>query len=371
MRFFTNDADETADRRPDDDDRGTDTVQSDPVAVPNQRPPSPWSNTPAGDGAAHAGPAPAAGERHDDPASSPTGTSTSDPAGPDGPTWPDDRADSDHSTRPQDHTDPDDPAQPQDHTDLDDPTQPQDHTDSVDPTQPQDHTDSDDPARPEDRVDLDAPVAPEDFDDPDGPTRTDTGPADHHDELGEPDHHDRLGEPDPDRSGDEDGHAEVDLPLDGPVDTAAVDSGNRAEDGADEPAAADTTVTPPADDPAVISERIGENPELAAVPVPVAATASGPGTGAGADRFFSADDAQSFQDRWRDVQLRFVDSPQEAAADGARLVGEAVDRLIADLQAQRDGLTGDTENAQDTEDTEKLRVRLRGHREILNRILGL
>ena len=54
---------------------------------------------------------------------------------------------------------------------------------------------------------------------------------------------------------------------------------------------------------------------------------------------FGSDDAQAFRDRWRDVQLRFVDSPKEATTEAARLVDEAVDKLTASLRAQKDQLS--------------------------------
>jgi hypothetical protein len=81
---------------------------------------------------------------------------------------------------------------------------------------------------------------------------------------------------------------------------------------------------------------------------------------------FGADDAQTFKNRWRDVQLRFVDSPKEATTEAAGLLDEAVDRLAASLRTQKGRLAGDG-----TEDTEKLRVELRGYRDMLNRILDL
>ncbi len=105
----------------------------------------------------------------------------------------------------------------------------------------------------------------------------------------------------------------------------------------------------------------------AAVPVAAAASAGPVSTGtATAGSLFDADDARSFQERWRDVQLQFVDSPKEATAEAAGLLDEAVDRLAASLRAQKGRLAGDG-----TEDTEKLRVELRGYRDMLNRILGL
>jgi hypothetical protein len=81
---------------------------------------------------------------------------------------------------------------------------------------------------------------------------------------------------------------------------------------------------------------------------------------------FAASDAQSFQDRWREVQLRFVDSPKEATAEAAKLVDEAVDQLTASLKAQKDQVA-----IENSEDTEQLRVELRGYRDILNRVLTL
>jgi len=83
------------------------------------------------------------------------------------------------------------------------------------------------------------------------------------------------------------------------------------------------------------------------------------------DSLFGADSAKDFQERWREVQLRFVDSPKDAAAEAAGLVDEAVDRLTASLKAQKDTLLSDSD------DTEKLRLELRGYRDILNKILSL
>ncbi len=76
-------------------------------------------------------------------------------------------------------------------------------------------------------------------------------------------------------------------------------------------------------------------------------------------------DGDSFAERFRDIQLRFVDEPKEATAEAATLVGDAVDKLTGALKAQRDGLAGNSD------DTEKLRVELRAYRDILNRLLAL
>ena len=80
---------------------------------------------------------------------------------------------------------------------------------------------------------------------------------------------------------------------------------------------------------------------------------------------FGQSDAQTFQERWREVQLRFVDSPRDATNEAAGLLDEAVDRLSANLRSQKDSLM------QDSDDTEQLRVQLRGYRDMINRILDL
>ncbi|WP_433301628.1 hypothetical protein ACQP2F_06635 [Actinoplanes sp. CA-030573] len=81
------------------------------------------------------------------------------------------------------------------------------------------------------------------------------------------------------------------------------------------------------------------------------------------DRLFAEGD--SFADRFRDIQLRFVDSPKEATAEAAALVGEAVDKLTSALKAQKDALAGESD------DTEQLRVQLRSYRDLLNRLSAL
>jgi hypothetical protein len=106
-------------------------------------------------------------------------------------------------------------------------------------------------------------------------------------------------------------------------------------------------------------------PAVVAVPVAAATAATPAADAAKSDRLFDPEDARSFQDRWRDVQLRFVDSPKDAAGDAAELVDEAVEKLSASLRAQRAGLNNDTD------DTEQLRVQLRGYRDMLNRLLSL
>lgn len=92
--------------------------------------------------------------------------------------------------------------------------------------------------------------------------------------------------------------------------------------------------------------------------------------GSAATSFLDADQADAFRDRWRDVQLRFVDDPQGAAGQARDLVTEAVEALTAALTAQRDGLGGDTDGA-GADDTEQLRMTVRRYRDLLDRLLAI
>ncbi|WP_173056266.1 hypothetical protein [Phytohabitans houttuyneae] len=76
--------------------------------------------------------------------------------------------------------------------------------------------------------------------------------------------------------------------------------------------------------------------------------------------------AQGYRDRWREVQLRFVDDPPAAAREANQLVEEAVGALTAELSRQKEQLSGWS-----GEDTEDLRAVVRRHRDFLDRLLGL
>lgn len=83
---------------------------------------------------------------------------------------------------------------------------------------------------------------------------------------------------------------------------------------------------------------------------------------------FEADVAQRFRDRWRDVQLRFVDDPRAAAGEAQALVDEAIQALASALSAQKSRL-GAWQDAGST-DTEQLRMAVRQYRDFLDRVLG-
>jgi hypothetical protein len=175
---------------------------------------------------------------------------------------------------------------------------------------------------------------------------------------------------------DVDGHdhgphdAAVDLPLDSTSpstpDEPTPSATTYGPDGTVTTTEADTDSTAEAlkddgdfDDPTAVDTETGDTaPAADKMPGSVAEPDLG--------TLFAAADADSFHERWRDVQLRFVDSPKEATAEAAGLLDEAVEKLAAGLRAQKETVAHEA-----SDDTERLRVELRGYREILVRILGL
>jgi hypothetical protein len=291
MKFFSNDAKENSDE-PYGRDHG-DVVTSDPVAVPQQRAGSPWSDAPAD-------------------ASTTDDVSRSDVSSADAST-------TDASTTGDEAGSPEDELaeqQPRDETD-EEPAGRRDETATVTTYHPDGTVESQDGE--------DGAVRDEDtFASPQA-VETATGET--------------LG-------------AESDEPADEP----------------DEPESDPALRRDVAEAPAEPDDTAAEEAPVAAATAAAAAEAAAPAapgsvSAAPLDRLFS--DGDSFAERFREIQLRFVDSPKEATADAAALVGEAVDKLTSALQAQKDTLGGDSD------DTEQLRVQLRSYRDLLNRLSAL
>lgn len=82
------------------------------------------------------------------------------------------------------------------------------------------------------------------------------------------------------------------------------------------------------------------------------------------ESLFGAELSRQLQERWRDVQLRFVDDPRAATEEARLLVTEAVEQLTRSLGAPDDRAgTG-------TDDTERMRLTIRGYRDLFDRLLG-
>jgi hypothetical protein len=336
MRFFSNDAKETNDGEPDRDDET--------AAVPQQRVGSAWSDAPT--------------DSSETPATADTATAV-------------DTSDDGHDAH-----DPGDPGSgPDDQVDLplderstfDDPQVNESTVTSPDASvnEPTDAettgTDADPAIR--DEGDFDAPQAVEPATDQPldaGTDAADTDTADTDTTEGD------ATEVDTTDTGTDVDTPVAATPVESDSDSTTYASAASADDSATDHDDALTEDPTPAD-------TADSTAAVAAVPVAVAAADAVPARAAkpgsvpekGLDSLFAYSDAQAFRDRWRDVQLRFVDSPKDATAEAAGLVDEAVDILTAGLKAQKDTLLSDSD------DTEKLRLELRGYRDILNKVLGL
>jgi hypothetical protein len=342
MKFFSNDAKENTDgpdydgpdNRSDYDRDRTDLVTSDPVAVPQQRAGSPWTDAPAGD------------------------TTDTARGGADAETDFRTETDSDAELAEQERRDGTDEDVPTTDDRLEAPAQPGSEGDDSYTSEAEGlHRAEDD--------DLDKP-ATDDSHEAEGD----------HEAKGDHavDEHEAAADHPVDESLKDEGtfdSPEAVEPTTGePLDSASVHDEADKDEVNGAPLAVEPEPVPlPALEPdtatatATASSSDDDVPVVAAVPVETAGT-PGSTPAPALDKLFA--DGDDYADRFRDIQLRFVDSPKEATAEAAALVGEAVDKLTAALTSQRDALSGG-----DTEDTEKLRVELRGYRDLLNRLRAL
>jgi hypothetical protein len=82
-----------------------------------------------------------------------------------------------------------------------------------------------------------------------------------------------------------------------------------------------------------------------------------------------AEDGAGFQERWREIQVRFVDEPQGAVQDADTLVAELMQRLAAGFAEERQRLEGEWERGEEVS-TEDLRQALQHYRSFFNRLLS-
>ncbi|MFF4234616.1 hypothetical protein ACFYYL_01990 [Actinomadura geliboluensis] len=110
-------------------------------------------------------------------------------------------------------------------------------------------------------------------------------------------------------------------------------------------------------------------PEPAADTGPTADTGplAAPGPVAAPDGLFDPAETERFRERWREVQSAFVDDPGAAVRRADELAAEAAEALLRAIAAHRralsDGLDGGGQA-----DTERLRLALRGYRDLLDRV---
>lgn len=85
---------------------------------------------------------------------------------------------------------------------------------------------------------------------------------------------------------------------------------------------------------------------------------------------FLAGQGDEVRERWRAVQVSFVDEPEAAVDQARRLVGDVADSLIDAIRQEGDRLAGDRADGTG-ERTEDLRLALRRYRDHLDRLLAV
>ncbi len=79
--------------------------------------------------------------------------------------------------------------------------------------------------------------------------------------------------------------------------------------------------------------------------------------------------AATFQDRWEEVQTRFIDEPRGAVEEADRLVAELMQKLAESFAQERERLEAQWGRGEDIS-TEDLRVTLQRYRSFFQRLLA-
>ncbi|HEY2577271.1 MAG TPA: hypothetical protein VGI74_13280 [Streptosporangiaceae bacterium] len=84
---------------------------------------------------------------------------------------------------------------------------------------------------------------------------------------------------------------------------------------------------------------------------------------------FGPDELEGIVNRWRDIQVSFVDEPRKAVKDADNLVAELMERLARMFASQREQLEARLTTG-DPASTEDLRQGLRRYRSFFERLLA-
>jgi hypothetical protein len=83
----------------------------------------------------------------------------------------------------------------------------------------------------------------------------------------------------------------------------------------------------------------------------------------------SSDESESYQERWRGIQTRFVDEPRSAVENADGLVAEIMKRVAETFSQERTELERHWDRGDDVS-TEDLRVALQRYRSFFHRLLA-
>lgn len=129
------------------------------------------------------------------------------------------------------------------------------------------------------------------------------------------------------------------------------------------------------DDLAATSPRNdGAGDDQTAQDAPLARESAGDGARAGTEGaahepLLDGGETSSFTERWREIQVSFVDEPRESVAQADALVAELMQRLASSFAEERGRLEQHWEGGEDVS-TEDLRVALTRYRSFFDRLLS-
>lgn len=87
------------------------------------------------------------------------------------------------------------------------------------------------------------------------------------------------------------------------------------------------------------------------------------------DGLLDPDDRESYQRRWDDIQVRFVDEPQQAVREADELVSEVTSDIAKRFSSARDDLERRWEDGEDPS-TEELRRAVQRYRDFFQRLVA-
>lgn len=91
--------------------------------------------------------------------------------------------------------------------------------------------------------------------------------------------------------------------------------------------------------------------------------------GAAHEPLLDGSETSSFTERWREIQVSFVDEPRDSVAQADTLVAELMQRLASSFAEERGRLEQHWEGGEDVS-TEDLRVALTRYRSFFDRLLS-
>lgn len=88
----------------------------------------------------------------------------------------------------------------------------------------------------------------------------------------------------------------------------------------------------------------------------------------GEGELFPANERNELEQKWNEIQARFVDEPRGSVEEANALVSDLMDRLVSSFSEQRERLEGQWERGDDVT-TEDLRMVLMRYRSFFGRLL--